>query len=96
MTGMKYRIQEGLVMEEIFGTVLLISTVEARKKCPYLTELNEASIFVWNLIRNGKDTDEMAEEVSNEYQMPVDDAKDLLVRFLADLESQNFIEKEEY
>ena len=91
---MKYRIRDGIVMEEICGVVLLISTVEARKSCPYLTELNESSIYVWNLIKEGKNTDEMAEEISEKYQISVNDAKEVLTGFLTDLENQNFIEKE--
>lgn len=91
---MKYRIQKGLVMEEICGVALLISTVEAREKCPYLTELNESSLFVWNMISDGKNTDEMVKDISEEYHLSMNDAEEILSGFLNNLENQNFIEKE--
>lgn len=53
---MNYKIREGIVMETLCGTSLLIATLEARKYCPYVMQLNEASAYIWQMLLMGKHT----------------------------------------
>ena len=47
---MNYKIRDGLVLETLCGTSLLIATLEARKYCPYVMQLNEASAYIWKML----------------------------------------------
>ena len=91
---MKYSIQNGVVREVICGQNILISTKEARKTCPYLTQLNEASVFVWKMLEDGKDTEDMKAEIVQEYQVSIEEAEEAMMEFLNGMEEQHFIVKE--
>ena len=91
---MKYIVQKGVVRETICGQSLLISTKEAREYCPYLTQLNESSVFIWKMLEKGKSTDEMIQEIMHIYGITENDADEGLTEFLNVMESNHFITKE--
>lgn len=91
---MKYKIHNGVIQVEICGETFLVSTCEARDKCPYFTALNESSSFIWKLIEEEKNTDEMCSEIQREYDISESEAGQSLQMFLNDLERQHFITKE--
>ena len=88
---MKYRLREGLVIETVCGKPLLAATLKARKYCPYLTELNESSLFVLKMIEKELDIDEMAKKVSAYYQIDEETAAASLSAYLETLQSSGFI-----
>lgn len=92
---MNYNIRNGLVRERVCGHELLIATAEARKHCPYLTELNEASAFIWHMLEDGADTEQMRESIVKEYEIPAAQAEETLRAFLADMEQKGYITKGE-
>ncbi|MCI5530442.1 MAG: PqqD family protein [Blautia sp.] len=92
---MNYRIQEGLVMETICGTSLLIATLKARKHCPYVMQLNEAAAYVWEMLFQGKMLDEMAARIADDFEMSEEEANDALKSFLLELEKDNYLIIEE-
>ena len=92
---MQYTIQDGLVLETVCGVSLLVATMEARHVCPYLTQLNEASAFVWSLLLEEKDTEEMLDIVTREYGTDRTEASETLHGLLDELEKQHYINRKE-
>ena len=88
---MKYTIQKGLVRETVCGKELLIATLEARRSCPYLTVLNSASAYIWDLLEAGYDTEDMVRNVVTKYQISENDARSVLDRFIDELIGKSFI-----
>ena len=78
-------------METVCGKPLLAATLKARRYCPYLTELNESSLFVLKMIEKELDIDEMAKNVSVHYQIDEDSAAASLTKYLETLQSSGFI-----
>lgn len=87
---MRYQIQKGLVLEQVCGVYLLIATLEARKHCPYLAQLNEDSAFIWKLLQE-KDTDNMIDSIMSEYELSAENARTMLSAFLKELEDKHYI-----
>lgn len=96
---MNYKIRDGLVLETLCGTSLLIATLEARKYCPYVMQLNEASAYIWKMLFDGKTPAEMAELAANDFEISVKEAAETIKKFLSELTEQNYLivedEKEE-
>lgn len=91
---MKYRKQAGIIMETICGQSLLIATAEARKYCPYLTQLDESSAFIWRMIEDGCTTEEMIPRIIDEYGISEKEAEGGLTAFLDGMEKNKFIIRE--
>ncbi len=92
---MKYSIRKGLIRETVCGKELLIATLEARKYCPCLTELNTASALVWDLIEENQDPEQIAGRLVSEYGMAFEKALSVVRSFLAELEKNSYITKGE-
>lgn len=86
--------QKGVVRETICGENLLISTKEAREHCPYLTQLNESSAFIWAMIESGRESEDMISAIMQKYEVSKEEAHKGLNDFLSAMEKQNFIIKE--
>lgn len=92
---MRYKIRNGLVIETVCGTSLLIATLEARKHCPYVMRLNEASAYIWKLLFEGKTLDEMTALAAKDFELSPAEARETLTGFLASLIEQNYLMAEE-
>ena len=91
---MIYRIQNGVVRETICGESLLISTKEAREHCPYLTQLDESSAFIWSLLEKRTDSKDMIEQIMQRYEVTEAEAAEGLMGFLNAMEEKHFIIRE--
>ncbi len=91
---MKYRIQNGVVRETICGESLLISTKEARERCPYLTQLDESSAFIWSMIEEGTDSQDMINRIIQKYDVDEKEAEEGLMSFLDAMEERHYIIRE--
>ena len=92
---MNYKIRDGIVYETICGEHMLIATFKARKYCPYIYELNEASVMIWKCLIKGYELEQIAEEATHEFDINYDDALDAVQQFIAELEKQGYLEKTE-
>lgn len=88
---MNYKIRDGIVMETVCGTSLLIATLEARKHCPYIMQLNEASAYIWKMLFDGKTIDEMAALAEKDFEISILEAYETLNHFLSGLTEQNYL-----
>ena len=65
----RYKTRPGIVMAEVCGQYLLAAAKEARKVCPYTTQINETSAFIWNCMstEEGISIEQLLQAVSKEY-----------------------------
>lgn len=80
---MKYSIREGVVLECVCGESMLISTLKARKYCPYILQLNDASLLIWNGAVEGMSEEQIAEKAAAEYEIPFEQAIETVRQFAA-------------
>lgn len=88
---MSYKIREGIVMETLCGTSLLIATLEARKYCPYVMQLNEASAYIWQMLFDGKTYEEMKKRAAEDFEISVEQAGETIESFLSDLIEKKYL-----
>lgn len=66
---MKYRTRDGVVLTEVCGQYLLVSAEAIREFCPYVTQINESSAFLWKQLESGASLDELESAVAEEYEL---------------------------
>lgn len=87
----QYIIREGLVVEEVCGTMLVIATLEARNYCPYVTRVNDAAAFIWKNMLERKQIQEIAEAAATEFQISIKEALETVRNYMDGLEQRGFI-----
>lgn len=88
---MNYKIREGIVMETLCGTSLLIATLEARKYCPYVMQLNESSAYIWSMLFEKKTQTEMKEQAAKDFGISPEEADEIINNFVEELVKQNYL-----
>ena len=86
-----YKIRDGVVMETLCGVSLLIATTEARKYCPYVMQLNDASVYIWKMLFAGKCPEKMVEQAARDFDISIQEAGETIETFLSGLEEQNYL-----
>ena len=71
----KYKARSGLVLTQVCGEHLLVAASALRELCPYVTELNETSAFLWERLKQGATIADLEASVMQEFE--VDDASSL-------------------
>ena len=69
-----YKTRPGIILAEVCGQYLLVAAKEARQFCPYTTQINETSAFLWNQMREWTTFTDLMESVSEEYE--IDDSEE--------------------
>jgi hypothetical protein len=85
-----------VVLTAICGEYVLVAASEAQKFCPYVTELNETSAFLWRRLRSGADLDQLMTALDEEYEL--DDpavARQAVETFLRQMLELNYLLPEE-
>lgn len=67
---MKYQIRKGVVMEQVCGVYLIISSDEAHPPCPYLRPANETMAFYWHLLEKGCSEEQLLAAAVEEFDAP--------------------------
>ena len=55
-----YRPRPGIVYLSVCGEHLLVATGEARKSCPYITQINEKAASLWKCMQEQEKIDNIA------------------------------------
>ena len=66
---MRYRTRPGVVLAPVCGEYLLVAANGARSFCPYVTQLNESSAFLWRQLKDGADAEALKAAVTAEYEI---------------------------
>lgn len=89
-----YRIRKGVLLEQICGVYLLITSDEARPPCPYFREVNETIAFYWQLLEKGYAEEEMLKAAVEEFEAPTEVLWSDLRQLLVILEKQGYLLEE--
>lgn len=65
----KYVTRPGVVLTEICGEYVLVAAKELLDTCPYVTQLNDSSAFLWEKLTAGADADGLFEAVQAEFDI---------------------------
>ena len=92
----RFKTRHGVVLTAICGEHVLVAASEAQKLCPYVTELNETSAFLWRRLTSGADLDDLMAALDTEYEL--DDpaaARQAVEAFLRQMLELNYLLPEE-
>jgi len=89
-----YRIRKGVLLEQVCGVYLLITSDEARPPCPYLRPANETIAFYWHLLEQGYSEEQMLQAAVDEYDAPEEVLKSDLHQFLDSFVNLGYLIKE--
>ena len=65
----QFETRPGVVLTQICGEYMLLAAKAAREDCPYMTQLNESSAFLWRLLESGADRAALERAVLEEYEI---------------------------
>lgn len=94
---MKYRTRPGVVLTTVCGENLLVAAKAARPECPYVTQINDSSAFLWRKLAEGADADGLMAAVEAEFE--VDDPaviREAVEAFIAQMLELNYLLPEEH
>lgn len=92
----RYKTRPGVVLTAICGEHVLVAASTAQEFCPYVTEINETSVFLWERLRHGADLDDLMEALGEEYDL--DDlaaARESVETFLRQMLEMHYLLPEE-
>ena len=91
----QYKMREGLVLEIICEENVLVASGEARHHCPYVMPINEAAAYLWKLMEQGMDMDQMAARAARDYGLSVEEIMPGLQDFINMLVDHGYLYKED-
>ena len=71
----KYKTRPGIVLTDICGENVLVAASALAGLCPYVTQINESSVFLWKQLEKGADAEQLVAAVEAEFE--VDDREAL-------------------
>ena len=91
-----YKTRRGVVLTEICGEYVLIAAKALLDRCPYLTQINESSAFLWKRMMNGATLEELVIAVEDEYEiLDVDETKTAIDNIIKKMIEMNYLESME-
>lgn len=66
---MTYKTRMGVVLTEIAGEYVLVAAKALLDECPYVTQLNESSAFLWRQMEQGASLETLEAAVAEEYEI---------------------------
>ena len=64
-----YKTRPGVVLTEIAGEYVLVAAKALLDICPYVTQINESSAFLWKRMESGASLAELESTVAEEYEL---------------------------
>ena len=65
----RYKTRPGVVLTSICGKNILVAVKSVLDYCPYLSEINETSAFLWNHLVDGAASEELVDAINAEYEV---------------------------
>ena len=65
----RYKTRPGVILTEIAGEYVLVAAKALLEECPYVTQINESSAFLWKQLEHAASLDDLAEAVTKEYEI---------------------------
>ena len=87
-----YKTRPGVVLTEIAGEYVLVAAKSLLDRCPYVTQINESSAFLWRLLERGTSTAELEARVAEEYESEnVSEAREAIEAFVRQMIEMNYL-----
>ena len=90
----QFKLREGVILETICEEYVLVASGEARHHCPYVRQLNESAAYLWKLLEQGLDMDQMAARAARDYGLSVEEIIPGLQNFIHMLLDQGYFYRE--
>lgn len=88
----RYKTRPGVVLANILGENVLVSARANLALCPYVSEINETSAFLWQKLVDGASEDELLDAVCGEYEIDDPEAARQAIRgFIAQMLELNYL-----
>lgn len=65
----RYKTRPGVVLTSICGEHILVAAKRLRNVCPYVTNINETSAFLWQRLVGGATVKQLMDAVEAEYEL---------------------------
>ena len=87
-----YKTRTGVVLTDIAGEYVLVAAKALLGQCPYVTQLNETSAFLWRLLISGASLEQLEDAVAKEYEIEDPVAAHEAIRgFLQQMNDMNYL-----
>lgn len=81
----------GIVLISVCDEHILVATREARKKVPYVRQINSAAGYYWKLLEKGFGPDEIIRQAVIKYSIPGKQAAAMVMGFMNKLYQAGYI-----
>lgn len=89
----RYKTRKGVVLTEIAGEYVLVAAKALLDECPYVTQLNESSAFLWRQMVHGATLDELETAIGEEYEIEDPAAASAAIEgFVKQMEEMHYLE----
>ena len=88
---MTHQIREGIVLKNICGEWLLIAVGDAANDCLYVRQINETMAYFWQLIEEGRSTEEIINQAQEDYDAPVEVIRRDVHNLIKNLYDMNYL-----
>ena len=88
-----YKTRTGVVLSEIAGEYVLVAAKTLLNECPYLTQINESSAFLWRQMEDGASLDMLFKAVEDRYDLddPAE-AHQTIIAFVQQMEDMKYLD----
>lgn len=76
---MLYKTRPGVILAEVCGEKLLAAPYSLWKACPYVTQINDSSAFLWKQLENGATPEQLRSAVLSAYEIDSEDQLDKII-----------------
>lgn len=88
----KYRTRPGVVLTSICGEQLLVSAKANLNICPYVSQINDSSAFLWSVLAHGATEDELIRAVKDKFEVEEpEDLRPVIEAFLETMLEKNYL-----
>lgn len=87
-----YRVKEGFIIRKIGGYIMAVPTGTQTSEMHGMIALNETGEMLWNLLENGATHEELAEALSEHYEVEKSVALSDAIRFIDMLKEQGALQ----
>ena len=91
-----YHTIAGVVQASVAGGYFLVAAKEARGNCPYITEINETSAFLWKQLEKGCTIGELLSAVMQEYDVEnPEETREIVESFVREIQELGYLKEAE-
>lgn len=90
---MIYKLKDGYTLRQIAGTWVAVPTGSRAEANSALVTLSDTAVYLWNLLLEGVQPDDIITKITEEYEIDAQTAKNDLDKFLEHLKTNNLLEE---